>query len=292
MTKPAGKRWIALERVVRGERETADPRAAGPRAAAGRRRRPPATGSAVATASASTASGLSPRRSRIAALVGEHWPDRPERWNGSAASGSSGASSSANSGAKIILGLAEHLDRRRRARLRMAQHEPRLDSPAPFVSLEPEGRVERLPASPGTRPPHPNATARARVPPDVTRSGRDCRPPSVARSPKRPRARGGGARGCPSRTARARRAPRPVPMPSSVPRDDRVDAFDGLEQLRLERLRGVTLDRGGAAPAPARAPRSAPRRRDGLRSARARPSAACSAPSRSKPGMLRPDPCP
>ena len=79
---------------------------------------------------------------------------------------------------EISVRLAEHLHRRRGARPRAAQDEPRLDESVPGVALERErrvGRGARLDGQAG----EPKATARARAPPPFTVK-RTCLPSPIA----------------------------------------------------------------------------------------------------------------
>ena len=173
----------------------------------------------------------------------------------------------------------------------MAQDQPRLDGPVPGVALELEGGVERAPGSPGGRPSHPKATARARTPPELTRSARGGPPPSAERPRSERPAPAAGARDCPSRTARAPRAPRPAPRPSSRPGDDRVDALHRLEQVGRQNLGGVALDRGPEAVELIARRLSAQPRLGGRRSARGgRPRRAARRAGQSR-GCCAPSPC-
>ena len=119
----------------------------------------------------------------------------------------------------------------------MAEHQPRLDCAVPRVALELEGGIDRRPRHPRARPSHPNATARARAPPELTENrawrpspigrtigeacagdqqpGRRIAHPARLAAPRAPRPGRGPAR---TRRRSRRRAPPARAAPASAPR--------------------------------------------------------------------------
>ena len=199
-------------------------RSPSPAGGAGRRHRPPAP--------APGGDRVGQHRQRAVAAAVEHvravrpWTARRRSRRRTAS-----VSSSSSTAARYPTGSPDDLDRRRRAALRMAQHQPRLDGAVVGVALELEGRVVRLIESA-----HRLAVAaerdraRPRSHPTAPRTGRGGPPPSCARRRTARPGPAAAAPGWPSRTARAPPAPRPG-QAELVAGDDRVDALDRRQQL-------------------------------------------------------------
>ena len=184
---------------------------------------------------------------------------------------------------------------RRAARGGLAQHQPGLDRAVVAVDLEPDRGVDGLArARRAAGCPRRSATQRERAPPARERE-RD-----VAALPPSPRGSESCAPGTSSATRRVAlperreraRAPRPAPSVERVARRDGVDAHLRHEVLGREHAAAWAANASRNAVDARRARSSGPRRRGGRRSAAGARRAACRPPSRSKPGIERPEPVP